>query len=78
MAPPTTPTATAGTATAGSNPLTGVRRDLAGALAQVRQLAVEFGRDDLADRVGQATARSADRDLTVLVVGEFKQARAPS
>ena len=82
MAPPTSPsspaapTARPAPAAAGGNPLTGVRRDLAGALAQVRQLAVEFGRDDLADRVDRATARSADRDLTVLVVGEFKQGKS--
>ncbi len=56
--------------------LTAMRRDIVALLDRTRQLAIELGRDDLAARVERASARNADRDLTVLVVGEFKQGKS--
>lgn len=64
------------TTNAAASPLTAVRRDVVALLDQTRQVADEFGRPDLAERIERAAARNADRDLTVLVVGEFKQGKS--
>ena len=63
-------------ASAPANPLASVRRDIVALLDQSRTLATELGRDDLVERLERASARNAERDLTVLVVGEFKQGKS--
>ena len=76
MTTPGTSTPNSPAPTGPANPLATIKRDLVAVGRDVRALAVELGRDDLAERVDRATARSAERDLTVLVVGEFKQGKS--
>lgn len=58
------------------NQLAAVQRDLVVLLEHCHAAATAYDRADLVDRVERATARNADRELTVMVVGEFKQGKS--
>lgn len=53
-----------------------LQRDLAVLIELTRTAAGDYGRPDLVERIDRAAARHADRELTVLVVGEFKQGKS--
>ena len=50
--------------------------DLTSMLHLTRQATVAYGRPDLAEIIDRATERHTERDLSVLVVGEFKQGKS--
>ena len=52
------------------------RLHLDGLLTSTLEAAVAYDRPDLAGRIGRAIERHADRTLTVLVAGEFKQGKS--
>lgn len=56
--------------------LKALQRDLAALLDATADEATAAGRHDLADRVRRAARRHGDRELKVLVVGEFKQGKS--
>ena len=60
----------------GSTALKSMQRELDVLLALTRTAAGAYDRTDLVDRIDRAAARHADRELTVLVVGEFKQGKS--
>ena len=65
--------------TAGQAPhaaLAQARLHLDGLLTSTLEAAVAYDRPDLAGRIGRAIERHADRTLTVLVAGEFKQGKS--
>ncbi|MFN8022223.1 MAG: dynamin family protein [Acidimicrobiales bacterium] len=74
--PATTTPSTSATPAKPATRLAALRRDVLAVAADVRSLALEFGRDDLAERVDVAAGRCTADDLTVLVVGEFKQGKS--
>lgn len=53
-----------------------LREDLLALAELTRATAEHFGRADLVERVERAAARVAERELTVLVAGEFKQGKS--
>ena len=66
-------------ASAGAPPAQGVAatiREMPTLLERVRTAAAERHRPDLAERMDIAIARHLERELTVLVVGEFKQGKS--
>lgn len=73
------PTATSQPPPTGADPhrdLTAARRQLADLVRVTSVAATSYERPDLAERLERAAARTADRELNVLVVGEFKQGKS--
>ena len=74
-------TATAATppsvpAPAGPISIAAIHRELLPVLELTRRAAEAYARRDLAERIDRAAARHADREITVMVVGEFKQGKS--
>jgi GTPase SAR1 family protein len=77
MAPMSTaPASPAAPAAPALSALKALQRDLAALLDATADEATAAGRHDLADRVRRAARRHGDRELKVLVVGEFKQGKS--
>ena len=53
-----------------------INRELVRVLDLARQAAAAYGRSDMVERIDRAAVRHADRELTVMVVGEFKQGKS--
>ncbi|MDJ0771493.1 MAG: dynamin family protein, partial [Ilumatobacter sp.] len=75
--PPTPPTGqTSDQGASAHQVLNDARRRLADLVRVTGTAAASYDRADLADRLERAAARSAERELNVLVVGEFKQGKS--
>ena len=66
---------TTATATSGPTPKRS-GEDLTALLEVAHRATVAYGRPDLTHVIDRAAARHAERDLSVLVVGEFKQGKS--
>lgn len=78
MTPSPTPTSAAATPApaAAATTVSAIHRELVPLLDLARKAAEAYGRLDMVERIDRAAARHADRELTVMVVGEFKQGKS--
>jgi len=72
----TSTSATVQTAAPSIPALVALQKDLLALLEVTRTAAIAYGRPDLAERIDRAAVRNSNRELTVMVVGEFKQGKS--